>query len=72
MKNPTPSVQSKTKISQRAVTNVAVQKKTKGRGGARPGAGRPKGQGPYGEATKPVRIPISKIDKVMHYIKKGI
>lgn len=28
------------------------------------GAGRPKGQNLYGEATKPIRIPISKIDAV--------
>ena len=41
------------------------------RGGARPGAGRPKGQGPYGEATKPVRIPLSKIDQVLQFIRKG-
>lgn len=28
-------------------------------GGKRPGAGRPKGKGPHGEATLPVRLPIS-------------
>ena len=28
-------------------------------GGIRSGAGRPKGQGKFGEVTKPVRIPIS-------------
>ena len=38
------------------------------RGGARKGAGRPKGQGKYGELTKPVRIPKSMIDKVMGFI----
>lgn len=38
------------------------------RGGSRQGAGRPKGVGPYGEATKPMRIPISKIDQVIHLI----
>lgn len=43
----------------------------KGRGGARPGAGRPKGQGPYGEATKPIRIPISMVDQVMNFVKTG-
>jgi len=41
------------------------------RGGARAGAGRPKGQGPYGEATKPVRIPLSMVDNVLSYINKG-
>jgi DNA polymerase V len=35
------------------------------KGGAMPGAGRPAGRGPHGEATKPIRIPISKINKVM-------
>ena len=38
------------------------------RGGARKGAGRPKGQGKYGESTKAVRIPISKIDYVSKII----
>jgi DNA polymerase V len=37
-------------------------------GGARPGAGRPKGQGPHGEATKPVRIPLSLLDDVQALI----
>ena len=71
MKNSAASVQDKTKNPPKSTIKAAVPKKTKGRGGARPGAGRPKGQGPYGEATKPVRIPVSKIDQVMHYIKKG-
>ncbi|HMQ10219.1 MAG TPA: translesion error-prone DNA polymerase V autoproteolytic subunit [Oligoflexia bacterium] len=38
-------------------------------GGKRKGAGRPAGQGPYGEATKPVRIPVSMVDQVHHYVK---
>ncbi len=38
------------------------------RGGAREGAGRPAGQGAYGEATKPVRLPISMVDKVMQFV----
>ena len=72
MKNSAASVQDKTKNPPKSTIKAAVPKKRqKGRGGARPGAGRPKGQGPYGEATKPVRIPVSKIDQVMHYIKKG-
>lgn len=33
-------------------------------GGKRPNAGRPKGKNTYGEATKPIRIPLSKIDAV--------
>jgi DNA polymerase V len=35
------------------------------RGGKRMGAGRPKGTNHYGEPTKPVRIPVSKIDRVL-------
>jgi len=50
-------------------TNVTPISKT--RGGARPGAGRPKGQGPYGEATKPIRIPLSRVDQVMNFIQTG-
>ena len=41
------------------------------RGGARTGAGRPKGQGKFGEKTKPMRIPISKIDSVMNFINNS-
>ena len=42
------------------------------RGGARKGAGRPKGQGKYGEATKAIRIPISKVDYVSKVVNKGL
>ena len=38
------------------------------KGGARLGAGRPKGQGKYKEATKPIRIPESKIENIFDYI----
>ena len=38
--------------------------KKKTRGGAREGAGRPKGQGRYGEPTRIMRVPISLIDTV--------
>ena len=38
------------------------------RGGARPGAGRPKGQGKYSEPTKPIRVPNSLIDNVKAFI----
>lgn len=40
-----------------------------GRGGKRKGAGRPKGTGKFGEATKAVRLPVSMIDQIMHFIK---
>ncbi|MDA0782800.1 MAG: DNA polymerase V [Proteobacteria bacterium] len=39
------------------------------RGGARQGAGRPVGQGLYGEPTKAVRIPISIVDEVKAFAK---
>ena len=42
------------------------------RGGARKGAGRPKGQGKYGEATKAIRIPISKVDYVSKGVNRGL
>ena len=42
------------------------------RGGARKGAGRPKGRGKYGEATKAVRIPISRVDYVSTIVNKGL
>ena len=42
------------------------------RGGARKGAGRPKGQGKYGEATKAMRIPVSKASYVSKIINKGL
>ena len=41
------------------------------RGGARAGAGRPKGQGKFGEKTRPIRIPISKIDSVMNFVNNS-
>ena len=39
------------------------------RGGLRPGAGRPKGQGKYKESTKPIRIPESLIKEVMNFVE---
>ena len=41
------------------------------RGGQRKGAGRPKGLSPYGEATKPIRIPISRIQGVMAFLESS-
>jgi len=37
-------------------------------GGKREGAGRPKGRNQFGEATKPVRLPVSLIDSVMAFV----
>lgn len=38
-------------------------------GGARRNAGRPKGLGKYKEATKPLRIPISRFDEIQLFLK---
>ncbi|ARH01066.1 LexA family protein [Legionella micdadei] len=38
-------------------------------GGKRPGAGRPKGQGKYGEPTKSLRVPISRIQEVLYFLE---
>ena len=37
-------------------------------GGRRGGAGRPKGRNAYGEATKPIRIPLSRITEVLSFL----
>ena len=39
------------------------------RGGARLGAGRPKGKGKFGEATRPVRIPESMLEDVLSFVE---
>src|SRR5436190_18268524 len=38
-------------------------------GGKRKGAGRPKGQGQYGEPTIPIRLPESLIEPVLKFVK---
>jgi DNA polymerase V len=38
-------------------------------GGARPGAGRKKGSGPYGEPTRVMRVPESKVSAIRHWLK---
>jgi len=40
------------------------------KGGVRPGAGRPRGLGPYGEATKAMRIPLSLVAGVVDFVEK--
>ena len=42
------------------------------RGGARPGAGRPSGQGKYKQPTKPVRIPESMVDDVLAFVESSV
>ena len=44
--------------------------KNKGHGGKREGAGRPRGQGKYGETTKPLRVPESLVEDVLDYSNK--
>lgn len=39
------------------------------RGGFRKNAGRPKGQGKYGEPTKPMRVPVSMVGRVVELIE---
>ena len=39
-------------------------------GGKRTGAGRPRGTNQYGEPTKPVRIPLSKVDRVLRFVRE--
>ena len=38
-------------------------------GGKRPGAGRPAGQGPYGEKTTTLRIPLSVVADIRNYLE---
>ena len=40
-------------------------------GGARSGAGRPKGVGKYGETTKSIRLPLSRINEVLSFLETG-
>ncbi|KTD32577.1 translesion error-prone DNA polymerase V autoproteolytic subunit [Legionella israelensis] len=39
-------------------------------GGKRAGAGRPKGGGLYGEATKPIRVPLSRLNEVKNLLQQ--
>lgn len=45
-------------------------KKLNKRGGIRKGAGRPKGQGKYGEETKTIRVPISMISEIYQFVNE--
>lgn len=40
-------------------------------GGAREGAGRPPGQGKYGEATRVMRVPVSRVTAVRQLLQEG-
>ncbi|MBU0741061.1 hypothetical protein KJ554_01770, partial [bacterium] len=41
-------------------------------GGSRPGAGRPRGSGPYGEPTRPVRIPESLVVPIRELLERRL
>lgn len=41
----------------------------KAHGGRRPGAGRPKGTGRFGEATERLRVPVSMVAEVMRFVE---
>lgn len=43
--------------------------KTKVHGGRRPGAGRPKGSGRFGEATERLRVPASMVAEVLKFVE---
>ena len=45
------------------------EKMTK-QGGKREGAGRPKGSNQYGEPTRPVRLPVSQIERVLRFVRE--
>lgn len=41
------------------------------KGGFRPGAGRPRGRFKYGESTKSMRVPASRIDEIIAFLEDG-
>ncbi|HAU1599277.1 TPA: translesion error-prone DNA polymerase V autoproteolytic subunit [Legionella pneumophila] len=41
------------------------------RGGKRPGAGRPLGSNQYGESTKTIRVPMSRVQEVKTYLENS-
>ncbi|NND80880.1 MAG: translesion error-prone DNA polymerase V autoproteolytic subunit [Gammaproteobacteria bacterium] len=49
---------------------TAKRKKTQQHGGARPGAGRPKGSGKYKEPTKAIRVPVGSISHIEEYLNR--
>ncbi|MDD3030633.1 MAG: transcriptional repressor LexA [Alphaproteobacteria bacterium] len=49
---------------------TSTKKRKPSHGGARPGAGRPKGTGQWGEATRPMRIPESLIPSIQAILEK--
>lgn len=50
---------------------IIQERRCMSHGGKRENAGRPKGRNIYGEATKPIRIPISRIDDIKAFLENG-
>jgi DNA polymerase V len=48
--------------------NQENEQKSAERGGVRPGAGRKKGSGKFGEATKVLRVPVSKVSEIQAWL----
>lgn len=57
-------------LSSLAFLKIVTYFKRMTRGGIRKGAGRPKGSNHYGEKTRPVRIPVSQVDRVLRFVKE--
>lgn len=66
MTKPSLPEESPANSSQPSPVSTALVSST--RGGARPGAGRPKGQGRWGEPTTPVRVPLSQVGVVKNWL----
>lgn len=64
MTRPSPSTESPSNPS-KETTNASP---ASSRGGSRPGAGRPKGQGRWGEPTTTLRVPQSQVDVVKNWL----
>ncbi len=65
------TINKKTTVS--AKRTVLVDKpKHSGRGGRRPGAGRPKGTGKFGCPTRAIRIPIHLKEEVIAFVMSKI
>ena len=53
----------------RSNTKPTTESSAKSHGGRRPGAGRPKGSGRFGEATERLRVPSSMVAEVLRFVE---
>jgi DNA polymerase V len=51
---------------------MAAPSKSPQRGGRRPNAGRKHGSGPYGEATRPLRVPVSQVETIRAFLSDAM